>query len=1785
MSRQRVAFPSFRIEEAIKPYDMRQLVAALEYRFQSLEEQESTIPDTTFSDDLDALYAPIIHTHVVADILDFDENVPSSIFDLDDVNGVPTVGQSLIWDGDEFLPGTAGGSLALSELTDVYVPTPTDTQVLTWVDVNNRWEALDVGSIGGGVDNLFELDDTDLTTQTTFDMLYNEDGENWHDTASLLKWNPYEGYLQLATDTSINWLDDGFNSTELLAFSGALAGTPISYATVSVKTSTQLSTSGFATIAGMTIDQTTLVSGDDYLVIAHLNTDTDNSNGLYMFVKIIDAQGATVNGTLAENEVESGQGNQDDTSGVFQQLTSVFTCDHTGTGLLELQAHETGPTSTYQEANFMSMFVMNLTQFGADAQWDYVTGYASTYIAPIWGGLGNTLTIGDDASDYLLIGSMATTSPSGGSGYISAFRIDGVVTETLSSIFRSNNAERKVQSSMWVLEAPAAGTVVEYVGSSQGNFGRFTMFHITAIRLDAFTQYESSIVADPPEATADVIYDLDTLSFTSGAASGPWGFFSSRSVANSAIRGESLISINGGARVLTAFDLGYQQDQSGWGTSVEFPDVFPTIEPGDTVDMYLSHNPTSSFATDGIRQSVAIAVPMTLGGTAIPIFEVGDPSFDTKIDGLTTNIRSVATDIDGTLNVDGAATFVTTLNAQGAVDFDVTLNVDGAVTFVDTLNVQGAVDFDTTLNVDGATTLVGTLNGQGAVDFDTTLNVDGVASFQADLDLSAVSAINIDSNEIAVLIPAVDASAGGSGGDANWSSVSLLANFDGADADVIYTSEDDALQIATFVGTAALDTAQFQFGTSSLLVDGNSDYITFPNSTDFDFGAGDFTIECWVRFNGDPGTANMAFIVKWNTSPLRSWFLGLVNNQLDFSYSITGSDVVTIDEAWNPVGSQWYHLAVVRSGNFIELFVDGASLGAATAMSDTIATVSTVVSVGSNENSGVYANFMNGWIDDVRITKGVGRHAVEFTPPTEPHTDFDNYWNSVVVQHDFAGVDAATTAVDVADHTIVPTFFGTAAIDTAQSKFGGSALLLDGNSDYVTIPHSTDIGLLNGADLTVECWLRPSSLTINMGVLNKSGVSGSIWPNYSLGVVATTGIPNFTVYFNGGVGAQAIATTGLVVDTWTHVVGVWDDANDTASIYVNGVREASTQNTFTIFDNGGALYTGVQSGGVDFFDGHIDDLRITKTDLYGKFAVPNREYVAADNADAVIVNFNGADAATTYTTDDSTALTVTFFGSTALDNAQRRFGSTSLTVPAAADYVSIPSDAATQFGSGDFGVEMWIRPSGITGTDIIYDQRSTGTQQALTIYLSAGVPYIFVNGANRINGPTALTTNTWYHLCVQRESGVTRMFLDGAQIGIDYTDTNVYVSNPIFFGRDWTNTANGFDGWLDSLRILVGAPLYPVNFLPPTLETPAEDSSWSNVSFLASLEGVDGDVVYTSDDSAGRVATFFGTAALDDAQAKFGSTSLLLDGNSDYITFPTSTDFDFAADDFTVECWVMLNDANNIEYYVSHYDSAISLARHWAFGYDGVADTMQFLTSTDGIAVTTISSSTYVATTGVWIHFAACRVGGNLRMYADGVEYYNTANTTNIHYTTGTQLDIGALHGGSGLTHWTDGWIDEVRITKGIGRYAAAFTPPPRAFLRDTPAATDPVAAELAIYTVGDALIDTQIDGVETTVTGELTFLDKLNASVTTVITTSYTAGAEHVILVDDDTAGGTVTIALPAVADGDTLYHIKKLGSTALVVVDGDEAETIEGALTATLTTQYESIMLVSDGVSWHVI
>lgn len=192
---------------------------------------------------------------------------------------------------------------------------------------------------------------------------------------------------------------------------------------------------------------------------------------------------------------------------------------------------------------------------------------------------------------------------------------------------------------------------------------------------------------------------------------------------------------------------------------------------------------------------------------------------------------------------------------------------------------------------------------------------------------------------------------------------------------------------------------------------------------------------------------------------------------------------------------------------------------------------------------------------------------------------------------------------------------------------------------------------------------------------------------------------------------------------------------------------------------------------------------------------------------SMLCHYDGADASTTITNTVGN-FTLTAFNTCQLDNAQSVFGGTSCLFTAVSNsgYQQTANQTSLGYGTGDWAFQTRCRPATLNAqVGTIFDQRSGSVEGAFPrFYLTALtlVPTYYVSSADRITG-TALSANTWYALAVSRVSGVTRMFVDGAQVGSDYTDSTNYASSGIRVGYDWL-IGQPFNGWLDDTRIVKG---------------------------------------------------------------------------------------------------------------------------------------------------------------------------------------------------------------------------------------------------------------------------------------------------------------------------------------------------------------------------------------------
>ncbi len=587
------------------------------------------------------------------------------------------------------------------------------------------------------------------------------------------------------------------------------------------------------------------------------------------------------------------------------------------------------------------------------------------------------------------------------------------------------------------------------------------------------------------------------------------------------------------------------------------------------------------------------------GSGGIPAFTVGDPNANMAVEAgdETHTVADFAVVASGVINLQSTGAFDLTAGA------DSSLNITGSLT----VNSTTGVDINDALDVDDSVTVWGLSNSFELSTNDTdaaitsvglgTLDVVGFTTF--DLAPGTVYALGSDT--------VIEATAGAAAAGAYYRAVTFMCAFDGADAATSATDDSIYGSTITFAGNAQLDTAQFKFGTASLLLDGTGDYVTVPDSDQWDMGADDFTAEGWFRWAVDPGTGTQSLISFYDDATNnRSWLLDLNNNQLRFAWSTDGTSGTydSFQGSFNPVADQWYHIAVARSGTSCKTFVDGVQIGSASLPSDIFYSATAPLALGSNSNSGG-ANYFNGWIDSVRITKGHARYTEAFAAPTEAFgaaEDGDGFYPDVGVLLPFDGSDGAVATTDAGPNSLAITLTNGAQLDSNQKKFGTTSLLLDGTNDYASVANHTDLALYANEDFTAECWIRLNAAPdANKVIFNKGGVSGSVWPNWLMNVNTSSQI--FAgVYRSGGPNATVTSTTTLSVGVWYHIAMTWDHSIDQLEVWIDGTSEGTDTSGLSPFSgNSNPLTIGHSANGTnDYFNGWIDDIRITR----GRKALP-----------------------------------------------------------------------------------------------------------------------------------------------------------------------------------------------------------------------------------------------------------------------------------------------------------------------------------------------------------------------------------------------------------------------------------------------------------------------------------------------------------------------------------------------------------------------------------------------------
>jgi len=212
----------------------------------------------------------------------------------------------------------------------------------------------------------------------------------------------------------------------------------------------------------------------------------------------------------------------------------------------------------------------------------------------------------------------------------------------------------------------------------------------------------------------------------------------------------------------------------------------------------------------------------------------------------------------------------------------------------------------------------------------------------------------------------------------------LLLHCNGTDGSTDFDDSGYTGHTVTVNGDTQIDTSQKKFGTGSALFDGTGDYLSIPDSSDWNFGTDAFTIDLWIYCTN---LYDHSRLLSTSDSNYTGFLLYVsANGSMGFLVG-TGS-------SWNPSliagagtisENTWHHIAVVREGtgsNEFKLYVDGV-MKSQTTYNSSIGDGGDVFIIG---NWRLYDEYFYGYMDEIRISKGIARWTSNFTPPSSEYS-------------------------------------------------------------------------------------------------------------------------------------------------------------------------------------------------------------------------------------------------------------------------------------------------------------------------------------------------------------------------------------------------------------------------------------------------------------------------------------------------------------------------------------------------------------------------------------------------------------------------------------------------------------------------------------------------------------------------------------------------------------------------------------------------------------------------------
>jgi hypothetical protein len=671
------------------------------------------------------------------------------------------------------------------------------------------------------------------------------------------------------------------------------------------------------------------------------------------------------------------------------------------------------------------------------------------------------------------------------------------------------------------------------------------------------------------------------------------------------------------------------------------------------------------------------------------------------------------------------------------------------------------------------------------------------------------------------------------------------------------------------------------------------------------------------------------------------------------------------------------------------------------------------------------------------------KRAAGNSAPTDP-----NFKQTVLLLHgDGTNGGQNNTFIDSSTNNFTITRNG----NTTQGTFspfsqsdGYWSNYFDGTGDYLSIADNAALDM-GSSDFTIEGWYYPvGNAAVSTGIVSKRANSSTV--GGVLLYYGSTGLtPSLLVDTGGTWGINIASSIAFNGNAWNHFAIV---RNGTAfNLYINGVSGVSATSSATIPDNASDFCIG-SAGGSTFpiSTCYMSNFRVVKgTAVYtSAFTPPTVPLTAITNTSLLTCQSNrfkdNSSNAFTITSNGNTAVTAfSPFAPTAAYVASTNGGSAYF--DGTGDYLSVADNAALEMGSSNFTIECWFYPLSLPADNLIADFGSQGTQASLIPFYcvssSSSVVYYISSGggawniASGVSFGGTLRMNQWHHLALVRNGNTYTPYFNGVA-GTTTTSSSSINDSAVnkFIGSATTGTS-AINGYLSSFRVVKGTAVYTAAFTPPT----APLTAITNTQLLCNFTNA---AIF--DNTGKNDLETVGNAQISTSVVKYGTGSMYFDGTGDWLLAPANPNWDFGSGDFAIELWLNPSSTTTTDAVVSKGIVSSTGNEVWTLQWYGT-NTLAFFSG--GGLGSPIVTTTSTFSTGTWYHVAVTRSSGTTRIFVNGT--VEATSSTSYTITAGGQLYIGAGWFAP-ASRDTSGYIDDLRITKGVARYTANFTVPARAF-------------------------------------------------------------------------------------------------------------------------------------------